>query len=87
MNTDVETVRGALIPHYTEAKQAALEAGALAFSIAGSGPSVFAITTEDRGNAREIGERIRSAFEGHCKLYSVTPSNTGATILHSETYF
>ncbi|HEX4924008.1 MAG TPA: hypothetical protein VFV50_07975, partial [Bdellovibrionales bacterium] len=33
-----------LIPSFQEAKKAALECGALGFSISGSGPTVFALT-------------------------------------------
>ncbi len=37
-----EPARAGLIPGFAQARQAALDAGALAFSISGSGPSVFA---------------------------------------------
>lgn len=39
-----EPIRGKLIPHFSEAKAAALSAGALGCSISGSGPAVFALT-------------------------------------------
>ena len=39
----VEPVRSILIPGFDVVKQAALEAGALGFSISGSGPSMFAL--------------------------------------------
>jgi len=41
----VEPVRGKVIPGYQQARQAALEAGALGSGISGSGPSLFALTT------------------------------------------
>lgn len=40
----VEPARSVMIPHFNEVKRAALEAGALGFSISGAGPSVFALT-------------------------------------------
>jgi homoserine kinase len=39
----VEPQRAHLIPHFSEVKEAALEAGALGCSISGAGPSVFAL--------------------------------------------
>jgi len=41
---------------------AALEAGALGFSLSGSGPSVFAVVVEER--ASMAAEAIRGAFKG-----------------------
>ena len=58
----VEPLRAPLIPGFGAVKQAALEAGALGCSIAGSGPSVFAFTS-DAGMAAKIGKAMQSAFE------------------------
>ena len=44
-----EPVRAPLIPNFREIKKAALDAGAIGCSISGSGPTIFAITT-DRAN-------------------------------------
>jgi homoserine kinase len=52
-----EPVRTALLPGFREAKQAALEAGALGSSISGSGPTAFALV---RG--RPAGERVAAAM-------------------------
>jgi homoserine kinase len=52
-----EPARAPLLPGFSEAKAAALEAGALGSSISGSGPTVFALT---RG--REVGERVALAM-------------------------
>lgn len=52
-----EPVRAALLPGFREAKQAALNAGALGSSISGSGPTVFALV---RGSAS--GERVAAAM-------------------------
>jgi homoserine kinase len=52
-----EPARSMLIPGYDSARQSAMEAGALGFSISGSGPSVFALC---RGE--ESGEKIKIAI-------------------------
>lgn len=44
----IEPVRSTLIPHYTSAKQAALDAGALGASISGSGPTLFAFSKDEK---------------------------------------
>jgi homoserine kinase len=53
-----EPARATLLPGFREAKQAALEAGALGSSISGSGPTAFALV---RGP--ETGRRVASAME------------------------
>jgi len=52
-----EPARARLLPGFTEAKAAALAAGALGSSISGSGPTAFALT---RGRA--AGERVATAM-------------------------
>jgi homoserine kinase len=54
-----EPARAALLPGFREAKQAALDAGALGSSISGSGPSAFALV---RGAAS--GDRVAAAMSG-----------------------
>lgn len=49
----VEPARVESIPHFHAMKAAALDAGALGASIAGSGPAVFALT-RDRNSAQEV---------------------------------
>ncbi|OGS56932.1 MAG: homoserine kinase [Euryarchaeota archaeon RBG_19FT_COMBO_56_21] len=49
-----------LIPGYSEVRDAAMEAGALGFSIGGSGPAVFAIS---QGNAQKIRKAMVSSFK------------------------
>lgn len=56
-----EPVRAPLIPGFMEAKQAALTAGAIGFSISGSGPSVFAVT-ESKAIADVVAHAIQRAF-------------------------
>lgn len=58
-----EPHRASLIPHFAEVKQAALESGALACTISGSGPTIFAIGA-DQAAARRCAEAMRAAFAG-----------------------
>jgi homoserine kinase len=56
-----EPKRTQLIPGYDAAKQAALDSGALAFGISGSGPSVFALC-KGESVAEDVAGTIRKAF-------------------------
>ena len=80
----VEPLRAPLIPGFGRVKQAALRAGALGCSIAGSGPSVFAFAG-DAGVAGEIGAEMQAAFRSAADLdsdlYSGTVNKEGARIL------
>ena len=58
----VEPVRSILIPGFDLAKQAALDAGALGASISGSGPSIFALST-DLKTANKIGDAMKMVFD------------------------
>jgi homoserine kinase len=67
----IEPLRAELIPGFSAVKQAALQAGALAFSIAGSGPTVFAVaTTEDI--ATQVATAMQQAFLKNAKLSTAT---------------
>lgn len=57
----IEPQRSKLIPGFYEVKTAALKAGALGFSISGSGPSVFA-WTQSENQAREIARLAQAVF-------------------------
>jgi homoserine kinase len=57
----VEPARAHLIPGYLDAKVACLEAGALACSISGAGPTTFALTN-DESRARALAEILEEAF-------------------------
>lgn len=61
----VEPYRSQLIPHYSEVKQAALNAGALGCGISGSGPSIFTLS-KGYDNATSV----EKAMHG---IYSNTP--------------
>lgn len=56
-----EPRRASLIPHFHEAKQAALDAGALGCSISGSGPTLFAVA-RDAESARTCAAAMERAF-------------------------
>lgn len=57
----VEPYRAPLVPGFARAKAQALAAGALGFSLSGSGPSVFGVAEEAKGPA--VAEAIRDAFQ------------------------
>ncbi|HID24294.1 MAG TPA: homoserine kinase, partial [Planctomycetaceae bacterium] len=57
----IEPVRKGLIPGFSDVKQAALDAGAIACSISGSGPTLFALTL-DPDNATGIANAMQEAF-------------------------
>jgi len=65
----IEPLRATLIPGFVEVKHAALSAGALGCSIAGSGPSVFAFADGDAA-AQHIGARMQAAFKSAAGLDS-----------------
>lgn len=57
-----EPFRSKLIPHFDAAKSAALESGALACSISGSGPSIFALT-KGLLSAKKIAAAMKSVYK------------------------
>ena len=65
----IEPLRATLIPGFDEVKNAALDAGALGCSIAGSGPSVFAFADDD-ADAQRIGAAMQAAFRSAASLDS-----------------
>jgi homoserine kinase len=65
----IEPVRARLIPGFAAVKQAALDAGALGCSISGSGPSLFALSDDERAAGR-IGDAMQSAFGREAGLAS-----------------
>ena len=56
-----EPARAPLIPGFTDAKRAALDAGALGASISGGGPTIFALCGDDL-SARRIAGAMQGAF-------------------------
>jgi homoserine kinase len=79
-----EPVRASLIPGFQAVKSAAIAAGALAFSISGSGPAVFAVTT-DKEAAAQVATAMQEAFLHHakvqCDTYVSQINEQGAKIL------
>jgi len=76
----IEPHRARMIPNFHGVKKAALEAGALGCSIAGGGPSVFAVG----GDSREVGRAMANAFKEagvECILYYTKPSCAGVRML------
>ncbi len=57
----IEPQRAALVPHFHEVKEAALNAGALGCSISGSGPSIFALS-DNSLIAEEVGEAMKKVY-------------------------
>ncbi|MDX1901704.1 MAG: homoserine kinase [Gammaproteobacteria bacterium] len=58
----IEPKRASFIPGFDAAREAALKAGALGFSISGAGPSVFAIS-DTQMNAERVAIAIQIAFK------------------------
>jgi homoserine kinase len=58
----VEPVRALLIPEFYVIKQAAMDAGALGCSISGSGPSMFALSS-DEATAQKVAQAMRRGFD------------------------
>jgi homoserine kinase len=63
----VEPARARLIPCFYGVKEAALAAGALGCSIAGSGPSMFAVVRSG-GPSRRVATAMREAFRREARL-------------------
>jgi homoserine kinase len=80
----VEPVRAPLIPGFQAVKDAALRAGALGCSIAGSGPSVFAFAAGEESTTR-IGGAMQAAFTAAAglasDLFAGKVSREGARVL------
>jgi homoserine kinase len=83
----VEPIRATLIPGFSAVKDAALSAGALGCSIAGSGPSVFAFAA-DAEAAQTIGAAMQASFRSAAKLdsdlYMGKVSREGARVIQSS---
>jgi homoserine kinase len=62
-----EPLRSPAVPGFQEVKDAALNAGALAASLSGSGPSLFALC-RGRERAETVGERMVAAFRAAAGL-------------------
>ncbi len=79
----VEPHRSKLIPGYEAVKKAALDAGAWAVAITGSGPALFALSPNE-AIARAAGDGMRGAFEAESigsTVLVTTISSAGARLL------
>lgn len=77
-----EPYRKQFIPGFDELKEKALAAGALAFNISGSGPSVFALC-DHKSKAEAAEKLLKEHFEAHgvkAEVYVVKVSNKGAKL-------
>lgn len=67
----IEPARAHLIPAFYKVKEAALAAGALACSISGAGPTLFALS-DDPAHATMIAQAMQRAFRENAQLNSTT---------------
>ena len=63
LHNDLEPVAFTLRPELEDKKKALLDAGALGASLSGSGPTLFAIAS-DESHARSIAARVEDDFDG-----------------------
>lgn len=78
----IEPQRAQLIPYFYEAKEAAMNAGALGFSISGAGPSMFALCSSTIV-AENIQEALVKVYKGHkmrTKSYISSINQEGAEL-------
>jgi homoserine kinase len=81
----VEPHRKALIPHFDRLREAALDSGALAFGISGSGPSLYALTKGLKA-ASIVANAFRTAYSStgiEHKVYTSSIGMEGTRILTS----
>ncbi len=78
-----EPVRSMLIPLFHEAKESALNEGALGCSISGSGPSIFALS-KYKNTAKNIGEAFKNVYHSNeieANVYVSNINPIGAEII------
>jgi homoserine kinase len=81
----IEPARRRMIPGYERVKENALQAGALAVTISGAGPSVISLLKTDR-ESRRVARALASGFREAgiaCKTFVCLPSR-GARIIQSS---
>lgn len=82
----IEPMRAHLIPGFYDIKKAALEAGALAYSISGSGPTLFAFA-KSKKDAKHIARSMGRACSPHHSEYDIiisTGSPLGAKVIYAK---
>lgn len=78
-----EPYRSSLIPEFRSVRNAAMYAGAFAFGISGSGPSMFAFS-DSSSKAEQIGELMKKSLTTKgigCKRYISKINKKGASVL------
>lgn len=78
-----EPARKTLIPHFNEARQAAMQAGALGCGISGSGPAIFSLT-RGRESAHAVALAKSGVFKQAglpCRTYVSSINPTGVRVL------
>ena len=79
-----EPLRSPAVPGFPEVRRAGLDAGALAVSLSGSGPSLFALC-RGQASGRAVGEAMKAAFRSAADLAAdvlVSPAQApGARLL------
>lgn len=81
----IEPHRSSLVPGFYDAQRAAFDAGASAFSLSGSGPTVFAFC--DLASRAAIADAIVAAFEAHdleTTAYRTQVAQRGAFIVEAS---
>jgi homoserine kinase len=81
----VEPLRKDLIPGYDAVKRNALEAGALAVTISGAGPSMISFLKNDK-YGKHVADSMSDGFEEanlHCRTFACHPSK-GSRVLKVE---
>jgi len=79
----VEPIRSILIPGFDDVKENAIQAGALGCGISGSGPSIFALSKDEK-TARKVGENMQLVFNKlkiGSEVYVSKINNSGPQIL------
>ncbi|MBQ3736154.1 MAG: homoserine kinase, partial [Candidatus Methanomethylophilaceae archaeon] len=74
-----EPARTKLVPHLKDAEKAAMENGAIASFLGGSGPSIISFFKKSEGNGQRIADAIRKVYTDnkmHCDAW-VTTWGTG----------
>ncbi len=81
-----EPQRARLVPGFSDAQRAAMDAGAIGCSIAGSGPSVFAWTREDESAPAARDALIAALGSNGCPVVSWTavPGGPGAAVVDTR---
>lgn len=82
----IEPMRAHLIPHFYEIKAAAYSEGALACSISGSGPTLFALTRDDTiaQNVAKVMTTLLNNYNLGCDTIITTLSSQGAAVIYEE---